>query len=67
MWPGFFLGGGFLKKLLLCNVRYIELFTRKILMLNAFFFFFFPDGITPNSGLTGSNDTYIYMGQMKST
>ena len=23
--------------------------------------FFFPDGITPNSGLTGPNDTYMYI------
>ena len=25
-----------------------------------FFFFFCPDGITPNSGLTGPNNTYIH-------
>ena len=24
-------------------------------------FFFCPDGITPNSGLTGPNNTYIYI------
>ena len=26
-----------------------------------FFFFFCPDGISPNSGLTGPNNTYIYI------
>ena len=30
----------------------------KCLLLNVFFF---PDGITPNSSLTGPNNTYIYI------
>ena len=30
----------------------------KCSLLNAFFY---PDGITPNSGLTGQNNTYIYI------
>ena len=50
----------FLMKLLLCNVHYIELFTRKISMF-TFEMFSCPGEITPNSGLTGPNDTYIYM------
>ena len=31
-------------------------------MIECFFFFFFcPDGIIPDSGLTGLNNTYIYI------
>ena len=54
----------FLKKLLLRNVSYIELFTKKIQMFTVEYFFFCPDGITPNSGLTGPNNStnlYIYI------
>ena len=46
------------KKVLLCNINYIELSTRKIKM----FRFSCPEGITPSSGLTGPNNTiYIYI------
>ena len=30
-------------------------------------FFFCPDGITPNSGLTGLNNTYTYMSMYNSS
>ena len=43
---------------MLCDVSYIELFTRKILMF-VVEWFFYPDGIIPDSDLTGLNNTYI--------
>ena len=55
MWPILF----FLKELLLCDVSHIELFTRKI--LNVLVEWICPDGIIPDSGLSGLNNIYIYI------
>ena len=53
MWPILF----FLKKLLLCDVSHIEFFTRKI--FNFLVEWICPDGIIPDSGLSGLNNIYM--------
>ena len=61
----------FLKELLLCDVSYIELFTRKILMFIVEWFYC-PDGIIPDCALSRLNYInrwiniyiYIYVGKI---
>ena len=51
----------FLKEILLCKKNYIELSAMKF-KCSAPEWFSCPEGITPNSGLTGANNTiYIYI------
>ena len=51
----------FLKEFIALYYWYIELFTRKILNIHAWITSC-PDGITPNSGLTGpKKKIYIYI------
>ena len=50
------------------HIRIINLFPSCYMFTVECFFFFCPDGITPNSGLTGPNNTiyiYIYMVKFK--
>ena len=50
----------FLKEFIALYYWYIELFTMKILNIHAWITSC-PDGITPNSGLTGPKILYIYI------
>ena len=57
MWP---VSLFFLKEFIALYYWYIELFTRKILNIHSWIISC-PDGITPNSGLTGPRILYIYV------
>ena len=57
MWPVLLF---FLKEFIALYYWYIELFTRKILNIHSWIISC-PDGITPNSGLTGPRILYIYI------
>ena len=57
MWP---VSLFFLKEFIALYHWYIELFTRKILNIHSWIISC-PDGITPNSGLTGPRKHTIYI------